>query len=111
MTGYNNDHIASCTTGPSAGTFMKTRIYSILRWTGSSAGLGYVVTRARSRNQAISSTRIGLQPVVMSRHSDGTVYVVYNWCPPRRESRQRGMRECRVSCACIMAGPTIRMAT
>ena len=28
-------------------------------------------------------TRIGLQPVVMTRHSDGKVYVVYNRCAHR----------------------------
>ena len=29
------------------------------------------------------ATRIGLQPVVMTRHSDGEIYVVYNRCAHR----------------------------
>ena len=85
MTGYNNDHIASLVRPDQVHRDVyEDPIYSILRWTGSSAGLGYMsVTRARSRNRAISSVPDRPQPVVVSRHSDGTVYVVYNRCAHR----------------------------
>ena len=99
MTGYSNDHIASLVRpdrvhrdvyeDPDLFDLEMDRVF----------GRSWVYVGHESQVPEPGDffcTRVGLQPVVMSRHSDGTVYVIVQPVrPPRRESRQRGMRECR----------------
>jgi len=58
------------------------------------------------------TTRIGSQPVVLSRHTDGKVNVIYNSCGHRGPScamRRRATRSCFG--AAITAGPSRPTAT